>query len=341
MPPKEQQQGEQSANSTLLPQLGINLFNGLVNNTMALIRENYAREDNARLNEEAARNADARTRALYWDLQSPQALLKQYEEAGLSPSMMFSGGGVGAQPAGGAQGAGTTGITPNTYGMTPIDLAQLRLVNAEADKTEAETDTILGDTPRGQAEIDNLIKEANNKWLTGEQKALDVQLKNIELAIKGETGQTEIDITKQQLENLRTTGESLRATLKSMIIQNKISEESADAIITYNRQRVAEQAADIFLKTNQTKLAQAGIAVSAAQVAKLFNDITIDRETIRLKGEELQINRDSLDAKIEQWGKENNLREKDQYIKIADLILSYKSESDKNLIGLLDAIIPL
>lgn len=310
MPEQEQSQGSQGTQSTLLPQLGTNILGSLLNNILAGIREDFARKDNYYYNEQAAQNADIRTRALYNDLQSPKALLEQYKEAGLSPSMMFSGGGVGAQPAGGAQSAGTAGISPNAYGMSAIDIAQLRLMNAEADKTEEEANTIRGGNERGAAEIDNLIKEANNKFLTGEQQALDVQLKNIELAIKGETGQTEIEITKQQLENLRNTGENLRATLKSLVIQNKISKESADAIITYNRERVAKQQAEIFLTNNQARLAQAGIALNAAQVAKLFNDIVIDKQAIKLKGDEVEISRKGLEARIKQWGKENDIENK-------------------------------
>lgn len=54
----------------------INAIYGGINNTMAENREHTARIENYELGEKAAENADARTRALYNDLQSPQTLMK-------------------------------------------------------------------------------------------------------------------------------------------------------------------------------------------------------------------------------------------------------------------------
>lgn len=104
---------------------GINAGLGVINNWLASNREQNARYDNFFLNEKAADKADARTRSLYNDLQSPKALLQQYKEAGLSPSLMFGGGGIGGQLAQGAQGQGAAGIAPNTFGINPMQLRQL------------------------------------------------------------------------------------------------------------------------------------------------------------------------------------------------------------------------
>lgn len=307
---------------------------------MAGWREQQAREENYKYGEIAAKNADKRTRALYNDLQSPYALLQQYKEAGLSPSMMFSGGGVGAQPSSGAQGTGAAGINPNVFPMSQLDLANLRLMNAQADKTEEEANTIRGGNERGRAEIDKILQGVKNSWLDGEMKSLDIQLKNIELAIKSETGETEIAITKQQYENLITTGESLRASLRSLVIQNKISEESADAIIDYNKQRVLEQQADILLKQNQASLAQSGINLNNAQIQKLLNDIVMDKEAVRQRGEEIEIDRNALQAKVEQWAKENGFTERAQWIKIADIFIRTQENGLDRVADLIKAIIP-
>ena len=43
-------------------------------------------------NERAAKNADARTRALFTDLYSPEAKVKQLKDAGLSVGMMYGQG---------------------------------------------------------------------------------------------------------------------------------------------------------------------------------------------------------------------------------------------------------
>ena len=58
-------------------------------------------------NERAAKNADARTRALFTDLYSPEAKVKQLKEAGLSVGMMYGQGRAsGTSSTQGAQGAG-------------------------------------------------------------------------------------------------------------------------------------------------------------------------------------------------------------------------------------------
>lgn len=59
------------------------------NNSIGLITGAINRRLNYKYNEMAAENADKRTRALYNDIYSPKALLGQYAEAGLSPSLMF------------------------------------------------------------------------------------------------------------------------------------------------------------------------------------------------------------------------------------------------------------
>ena len=46
-------------------------------------------------NERAAKNSDARTRALFTDLYSPEAKVKQLKDAGLSVGMMYGQGGAG------------------------------------------------------------------------------------------------------------------------------------------------------------------------------------------------------------------------------------------------------
>ena len=129
---------------------------GLANQALA---HKYAEQDRASnffWNEKAADAADARTRALYEDFYAPEALLKQYQEAGVSPSLMFGGTpGQGGQS--GAMGHGAGGIqTP----FIPIDImqgAQIGLMTAQARKTNAEADAIIKKTP---GEVEKLFTEA-------------------------------------------------------------------------------------------------------------------------------------------------------------------------------------
>lgn len=100
---------------------------------------------NYELNEQAAQNADARTRALYRDFYSPEALMKQYRAAGLSPSMMF-GGTPGQGGMSGAHGAGTAGQAQAFMPMSMLEAAQVANIAADTKKKEAETGNIGQDT---------------------------------------------------------------------------------------------------------------------------------------------------------------------------------------------------
>lgn len=114
---------------------------------------------NYMLNEKSADAADKRTRALYEDYMSPSAMLEQYLQANLSPSLMFGGGGVGgASMPNGAQGEGASGLAPRVF--TPLEAAQTALTVAQTDKIKAETNNVKQDTKQKEikTELDEMMK---------------------------------------------------------------------------------------------------------------------------------------------------------------------------------------
>lgn len=130
----------------------------IASQAMANKRAEQDRAQNFMLNEQAAAAADARTRKLYQDLQSPEALLEQYRKAGLSPSLMLgNGGGVSGQVSQGAQGSGVSGLQTQMYGFSPLDAAQADLARAQAEKVRAETEYVA---PTAEANIEELLKRA-------------------------------------------------------------------------------------------------------------------------------------------------------------------------------------
>lgn len=133
-----------------------------INNELAAQRERKAREANYIYGELSANNADARTRALYNDLYSPAAQIRQLKEAGLSPSIYASGGLAGKSGTSGAQGTGAHGIDPNVYGVSALEAAQIQNIKAQTEKTKAETETEKGNNARGKAEIHKLLQESIN-----------------------------------------------------------------------------------------------------------------------------------------------------------------------------------
>ena len=87
----------------------------------------------------SADSADARTRALYSDLYSPEAKVKQLKEAGLSVGLMYGQGGAGGTSStAGAQGQGAGG----QQGKQPIGIlqgAELGLMAAQAKKIRSRS----------------------------------------------------------------------------------------------------------------------------------------------------------------------------------------------------------
>lgn len=135
--------------SANLIQSGTSIANSLIGQAFA----EHNRKRNYYWNEKAADSADQRQRAQYHDLYSPQAQLEQYAAAGLSPSMMMSGGqsAVGGTPQG-AQG-GIQGPYPSGQLLDPSAAADIALKIAQ--KRNLDQDTI-------SIELENEIKKLSN-----------------------------------------------------------------------------------------------------------------------------------------------------------------------------------
>ena len=95
-------------------------------------------------NERAAKNSDARTRALFTDLYSPEAKVQQLKDAGLSVGMMYGQGGVsGTSSTQGAQGAGAGNQQAAQMNLSKqLELgmmtAQIKALEAGANKDNAD-----------------------------------------------------------------------------------------------------------------------------------------------------------------------------------------------------------
>lgn len=141
---------------------GAGIANGLIEQAFA----EKNRERNFYWNEKTANAADQRQRAQYKDLYSPQAMLDQYAAAGLSPSMMMSGGqsAVGGTPHG-AQG-GIEGPYPSGPQIDPLMAAQIANLNAQTNKTNQDVIN---------AELDNEIQKLTNQTFVNKWNLLNIQ----------------------------------------------------------------------------------------------------------------------------------------------------------------------
>lgn len=95
-------------------------------------------------NEQAAENADERTRALYNDLYSPQAKVQQLREAGLSVGMMYGTGGAGGTSStSGAQAAPASQQAQSQ--RSPLENANLGLLMSQIAVNTAQAKKLTAD----------------------------------------------------------------------------------------------------------------------------------------------------------------------------------------------------
>lgn len=316
--------------------IGGNILTTYMNNMLARQREADARQENFYYNERAANAADKRTRALYQDLQSPQAMMNQLKDAGLSPSLMY-GGEMGGTVGQGAQGSGASGISPSIYGASALEAAQIGLIQAQTAKTHEETVNISTNTDKQKAEIDKIVEETKNEQLKQVWNELNNTLTQMDLNIKGNYAEIQIEA---EIAKVQAEANNLSAQLRYLKAQGKITEESADAIIKYNRGKVIEQAANVFLKEQQAKLAQANITLTNTQVEKLLNDILVSNQIVDVSKRKVTIDENKLNEQVKQWGIENDLHNKEINVKLASEIGQYLNKKGENFVRAIDALIP-
>ena len=130
--------------------------------------------------EMAANSADARARALFKDLYSPEAKVKQLKDAGLSVGLMYGQGGAGGTSStAGAMGQGAGGQQAKQP-LGILQSAELGLMLAQAKKLNAEA----------------------------EDKSLDVKMKQREWewSEKHAVEEVTINVNNERITELRNTG---------------------------------------------------------------------------------------------------------------------------------------
>ena len=194
---------------------GMGIFSNIMNNqtlqdlnTQSEIHEKEMLGLQYGTNEEAAQNADIRTRALYNDLQSPEAKREQLEKAGMSVGLMYGQGGMGGTLPNGAQ---AQAATPQNYGRfapNPIVGAQEAQIIANATKTAAETDLLKQEKKNKQVEEKNAWKDLDIK--DKQMIIMDNQVEEIQQGIK--ESQQRIDNMLEEKINLLETRKDIQAS---------------------------------------------------------------------------------------------------------------------------------
>lgn len=258
-----------------------------------------ARRENYQYNEMTAQNADQRTRSLYNDIYSPSAQLRQYEAAGMSPSVFYQGS--GSQGTSGAQGQGTAGIATPYAPMSMLEGAEMAKIVAETENIKADTQTKLGENERGMAEIANLWANKGNTEASTSLKNIETQLNNWELEFKDDNLQFFSSELRKKCELLDAQIQNYQEATKGQSIANEINEDTKEVQKQQYSTTMANTIADTYLKYAQTALAQSNVRLNAAQEQYLKASIQLKAQELSLKCAELNFQYDKLNAEIEQF----------------------------------------
>lgn len=292
--------------------MGSSIVMNNINNAEASRREEIARQENYMYNEKAANAADARTRALYNDLYSPQAQMQQIKDAGLSPSVFYgSAGGISGQT--GAQGAGAAGVSPTPYGMPNLDYALIAKALSEAKLNEAKADTERGDNERGQAEISKLYQDTATKLseqnLNEAKTAVEESqecLNELDAELKSETFWTNVAHVEAEVQNLNALTNDINNAAALKATEYQFNQEIFDERIKQFKKQGIKQAYEILGIKASNKKIDAEINAITETIAQNWQKIDIkerDVESImndrnlrrHLKNVELTLMREKID----------------------------------------------
>lgn len=294
----------------------INTVGNTINSMISYGTQKRLMKDQYNYNEQAAVNADARQRAQFHDLYSPTATLEQYKAAGLSPSMMLSGGAPAT--GGNAQGAQGAGVSqpqyPNIKIFDPLTNAQIEDLRANVELKKSQTALNNANKDFTLSNIIKLAEETKNvQW---QNKLLEIQkgLDDIKLKVSQET-------TEDQIKNIQATAEkvyqnSLLASKQNEELQIKINFDKE----TYTT-RVNQLTADYKNTLKDFALKESQINLNKEQINNLIETVSIRR--LEMMNEKARINdlHNFYEEQVKQWAKENKMHVTDRWVNFSAQII--------------------
>lgn len=256
-----------------------------------------ARRETFALNEQAANNADARTRALFNDLYSPSAQMEQYRAAGLNPSLMLANG-LGGSGSSGAQG-GAGNATASSSGLFPInfDLLQAQKVQAEIKKMNEDT--------RGQ----KIVNDSNQEWMN---KTAEETYNKLKAEVNGQ--ELANDIAELDL------------YIKDMTAESTIQQVTAEAVRISNEANISGINYEVAEATKETT-----IEMAEAAYDKLLSEIRMNNQAVKLS--KAQIRKMEYEMKLSYsqllwdiWDIKMNHKDKEQERKLEKAIAEYNGK---------------
>lgn len=247
-------------------------------------------------NEASADAADRRTRALYNDFSSPSAMVRQLEEAGLSPALMYGmNGASGANVPNGAQGQGVglgqvSGATGNIFSGSEVGLilSQARLNEAKAKEAEAgakklgeeaETEGKTREWKIGVLEEQiNLMKEQTNTEKTKQDLNKAEQLfKEADAAMTNLHYDQESESWGYRLEYIQGLVDRQCEEIRELVYRNDFKKESWDDLREQLKLENKQLIANISKTVSETELTKEQLKKVQAEVEKTWREATTEK----------------------------------------------------------------
>lgn len=224
------------------------VIGGLVNGAFGLglqkQQQKYTQENMKlahEMNEKSADRSDERKRKFYTEFESPEAIMRQLKEAGLSPGLYYGGGGTAGHASGGAQ-ATTSALAGAGY-TNPglgLDISQMKLNEAQARNLNADADYKEGKNAGGQADIatklaDAGLKEAQKTYTKAQERYTEAleTAQNFQNSLTDEARKDLLDEYKWRVKEMqanyeKTMSEAKQNTETLELLKQKFGAEIAE-----------------------------------------------------------------------------------------------------------------
>lgn len=292
---------------------GLNAGFGAIQNEWAAGRTAQDRRENYKYGEMAANEADKRTRAIYSDIYSPGALVKQYNDAGLSPSMM-AGGMPGGGGMSGAHGTGAAGMQTPYMPMSLLEGAQISNLVAQAEKTKAETKTI---EESREASISNILADTGHKQAStavAEAEAAGIALDNY---VKENTKNASIYRICEEAEEAGHRAQKAFEEMRSAKVLADVDEATLAEQIELKKKAVQSLAQSI----SESK---ATVRLKDQERRKVYNDILQAWEQLEINWKGIEVEQQQADTYTNWIEKQIPIIEQQLEVKFKELDIEKK-----------------
>lgn len=274
-----------------------------------------------------------------WNYTSYPNQVRQMKLAGLSPAMIYGGGGQGGSTAGSGQ-AGGVGL-PDAKGVQMaqamqgmgLNLAniasQIKLNESQAQKNEAEANKISGvDTKAQEATIENLIVQTSNEKVKRGLILAEGRLKDAqeELTRTGvDFSKSKTDETRWNIKTLQKGLDQMEEIINGMQLDNELKKRTIDNKVKESQLILQNLLSDILLKGSQKHVNEEEAKAIPIRIQQGWN-------ALMKEGEKIEISRKQTQAYADDVVNRLNLGEKGYDIEEQKLIKDV-------VLGILDTMI--